>query len=99
MERSRAPDTSGRPRVDPRLLTDFDDLSGKALPSGWMHSTDAMRGGKSSVETTITRRGAGNALRIDGEIAQGFPFPWSGVMFTLGAVFMQPRSTPAASAP
>ena len=55
-----------------------------------MHSTDTMRGGKSTVETTITQRSAGNALRIDGEIAQGFPFPWSGVMFTLGAGFMQP---------
>ena len=89
-ERSRAPDTSGRQRVDPRLLTDFDDLSGKALPQGWMHSTDSMRGGKSTVETTITQRDGGNALRLDGEIAEGFPFPWSGVMFTLGAGFMQP---------
>ena len=89
-ERSRAPDTSGRQRVDPRLLTDFDDLSGKALPQGWMHSTDSMRGGKSTVETTITQRGGGNALRLDGEIAEGFPFPWSGVMFTLGAGFMEP---------
>ncbi len=90
VERSGAPDTSGRQRVDPRLLTDFDDLSGKALPRGWMHSTDTMRGGKSTVETTITQRGDGNALRIDGEIAEGFPFPWSGVMFTLGAGFMEP---------
>lgn len=90
VNRGEAPDTSGRQRIDPRLLTDFDDLSGTALPSGWMHSTDSMRGGKSSVETTITQRDGGNALRIDGEIAQGFPFPWSGVMFTLGSAFMQP---------
>ncbi len=90
VERSLAPDVTGRQPVDPRLVTNFEGLSGKALPRGWMHSTDAMRGGKSSVETTITQRGDGNALRLDGEIAQGFPFPWSGVMFSLGAVFMQP---------
>ena len=90
VERSKAPDVSGRRRVDPRLVTDFEDLSGKTLPGGWMHSTDAMAGGKSTVETTIAQHGAGNALRIDGEIAEGFQFPWSGVMFTLGSGFMQP---------
>ena len=31
-ERSRAPEATGRQRVDPRRLTDFDDLSGKASP-------------------------------------------------------------------
>ena len=89
-ERSRHETPADRPRLDPGLLTDFDDLSGAALPRGWMHSTDSMRGGKSSVRTTIAPRGAGGALRLDGEIAEGFPFPWSGVMFSLGAGFMQP---------
>ena len=40
----------------------------------------------------------GSALRIEGEIKEGFAFPWSGVMVLLGSQFNDP-STPAVSAP
>ncbi len=98
LERTTAPDRSGRDRIDPQLVTDFDDLSGNALPRGWMHSTDAMQGGKSRVETAIVQRDSGSALRLDGELAEGSPFPWSGVMFTLGSGFMQPVDASAIGA-
>ena len=51
-----------------------------------------MRGGKSSVRTTIATRGARRRpCASTGEIAEGFSLPpGPGVMFSLGAGFMQP---------
>lgn len=90
-ERRIAEPTTGRPRLEPTLLSDFEDLGGNTLPPKWSHSTDAFAGGKSTVTTAAAPRGeAGNALRIEGEIKEGFAFPWSGVMFLLGAQFNDP---------
>ena len=36
------------------------------------------------------RDDGGNALRIEGEIKEGFAFPWSGVMILLGSQFNDP---------
>ncbi len=92
VERRLAEEPTGRRQIDPTLLSDFEGLDGNALPgSAWARSTDALAGGKSTVETTITSRGeAGSALRIEGEIKEGFPFPWSGIMVLLGSQFNDP---------
>ena len=85
---------SVRPRIAPRLLTDFEDLTSDGLAaSGWIASTDTMFGGRSTVDLRVTADGAaGNrgALVISGEIAAGFPAPWAGVMIGLAPGMMQP---------
>lgn len=90
-ERRSAEPVTGRPRLEPTLLTDFEELGAGNLPTKWSHSTDAIAGGKSTVTTTAAPRDeGGNALRIEGEIKEGFPFPWSGVMVLLGSRFNDP---------
>ena len=85
---------SGRPRIAPRVLTDFEDLSSDALPAaGWIPLTDTMFGGASTVDLRVTTNaedGSGGALAISGEIAGGFPAPWAGVMVNLAPGMMQP---------
>ncbi len=90
-ERRIAEPATGRPRLRPTLLSDFEDLGAGTLPPKWSHSTDALAGGKSSVTSAATPRdGGGNALRIEGEIKEGFAFPWSGVMVLLGSQWGDP---------
>ena len=85
---------SGRPRIAPRVLTDFEDLTSDGLAaSGWIPSTDTMFGGGSTVDLRVTvDDAAGNrgALVISGEITAGFPAPWAGVMIGLAPGVMQP---------
>ncbi len=85
---------AGRPRIVPRVLTDFEDLTSEGLAaSGWIPSTDTMFGGGSTVDLRVTADdAAGNrgALVISGEIAVGFPAPWAGVMIGLAPGMMQP---------
>ncbi|MDE2851431.1 MAG: CIA30 family protein [Acidobacteriota bacterium] len=90
-ERRITAPASGRPRLEPTLLSDFENLAAGALPPKWSHSTDAFAGGKSTVTTgAAPGDGGGNALRIEGEIKEGFAFPWSGVMVLLGSRFNDP---------
>lgn len=89
-KRRTAEPSTVRPRLEPTLLTDFEDLDGSMLPPGWSHSTDAFAGGKSTVTTAAAPRSSGKALRIEGEIREGAAFPWSGVMFLLGSRFNDP---------
>lgn len=90
-ERRKAEPTTGRPRLEPTMLGDFEDLSGSTPPPKWSHSTDAFAGGKSTVTSAAAPRDEGGAaLRIEGEIKEGFPFPWSGVMVLLGSRFNDP---------
>ncbi len=85
-ERRTAEPATGRPRLEPTLLTGFEDVDGSTLPPRWSDSTDAFAGGKSTVTTTaVPRNGGGKALRIEGEIKEGFAFPWSGIMVLLGS--------------
>jgi hypothetical protein len=85
---------SVRPRIAPRVLTDFEDLTSDGLAaSGWIPSTDTMFGGGSTVDLRVTAGGApanGGSLVISGEIAAGFPAPWAGVMIGLAPGVMQP---------
>ena len=84
----------GRPRIAPRVLTDFEDLTSDDLAaSGWIPSTDAMFGGGSTVDLRVAAVGAdgdGRALVISGDIGAGFPAPWAGVMIGLAPGMMQP---------
>jgi imidazolonepropionase-like amidohydrolase len=63
--------------------------------AGWMVSTDAMAGGKSVGKMEVVvggAEGSKGALRVTGEVMEGFAFPWSGVMFSPGAAPMQPAN-------
>ena len=60
-----------------------------------MVTTDAMAGGKSVGKMEVVAGGAEGskgALRVTGEVMEGFAFPWSGVMFSPGAGPMQPAN-------
>ncbi|MDE2689652.1 MAG: CIA30 family protein [Acidobacteriota bacterium] len=85
-ERWSAETAPGRPLLQSTLLGDFEGLSGSTLPPKWSHSTDAFAGGKSTVTSAAAPRDeGGSALRIEGEIKEGFAFPWSGVTVLLGS--------------
>lgn len=67
------------------------DGSMDAPYGSWMPTTDQMAGGKSTVETRLVEPGAdgtAGALEMTGELTPGYTFPWSGVMFSPGAVPM-----------
>ena len=74
------------------LVSDFenDDLSTE-FGAGWAVSTDALRGGNS--KATLHRGNGGaerssGAMRVEGELVEGFQFPWAGAMFSLGKTQM-----------
>lgn len=73
------------------------DFEGDALEArwgfGWTPTTDEMMGGASTVDLAIAEGGAedsGGALRISGEIRDGYPYPWAGAMFFPGEQPMAP---------
>ena len=69
--------------------------------AGWFVSTDQLAGGKSSAKMEVVAGGAEgskHALRLTGEVAQGFAFPWSGVMFSPGPRPMAPVNLAARKA-
>lgn len=78
------------------LISDFD--SGKISSSfgvGWTISTDQLLGGSSTATMAIVAGGAAGtagALGVEGTVAPGLPFAWSGVMFMPGARPMQPTN-------
>jgi len=74
------------------LISDFDDVEPGGQPrarfgAGWMVSTDAMLGGKSTAEMSVVAGGAAGskgALLIRGEIVAAAANPWAGAMFSPG---------------
>jgi len=74
------------------LVSDFDDVEPGSQPkarfgAGWMVSTDAMVGGKSTAEMRVVEGGAEGskgALLVTGKIVAGAAFPWAGAMFSPG---------------
>jgi len=78
------------------LISDFEEEKPAAkFGAGWMASTDAMRGGKSTVEFRVVQEGAQNgrgSLLVTGEIRPGFAYPWAGVMFSPGLGPMAPAN-------
>ena len=74
------------------MLSDFEDgTPGSRFGSGWIPSTDAMMGGKSTVEVKIAAGGANSShhcLALSGEVAAGLAYAWSGtIMFPAGKPF------------
>jgi hypothetical protein len=69
--------------------------------AGWSISTDQIAGGKSIAKLEVVPGGAEgskSALRVSGEVVQGFAFPWSGVMFSPGPTPMAPANLSARKA-
>jgi imidazolonepropionase-like amidohydrolase len=74
------------------MISDFEDGTlGSRFGSGWMESTDAYAGGKSTVGLKIAAGGANGSqhcLTLSGEVAPGLAFAWSGtIMFPAGKPF------------
>jgi imidazolonepropionase-like amidohydrolase len=68
------------------MISDFEDGTvSSRFGSGWIQSTDAMMGGKSTVEVKIAAGGANSSrhcLALSGEVAAGLAYAWSGtIMF------------------
>ncbi|MCB9749426.1 MAG: amidohydrolase family protein [Myxococcales bacterium] len=84
------------PGAGPGLISDFDDGAlTTAFGAGWQPSTDALRGGASTVELTVSRKGARSkhALDITGTIDAGLgALAWAGAMFSPGPKPMQPAN-------
>jgi hypothetical protein len=95
-----APDRPAGPLPAGGRVSDFED--GKlaaAFGAGWEESTDAMAGGKSSVQAAVVEGGAEDsrrALEIAGTIRPGFQFPWAGMIFFPGDRPMAPADLSAA---
>jgi len=69
--------------------------------AGWAVSTDQLAGGKSVAKMEVAPGGAEgskSALRVTGEVVQGFAFPWSGVIFSPGPMMMAPANLSAKKA-
>lgn len=83
-------------------ISDFD--SGRISSNfglGWMVSTDQLAGGSSTATMAIVAGGVAGttgALGVEGTVAPGLPFAWSGVMFMPGARPMQPTNISASKA-
>jgi imidazolonepropionase-like amidohydrolase len=85
------------------LIADFeqDGAPQSKFGAGWMVSTDQMAGGKSVGKLEVVPggpEGSKNALRVTGEVTQGFAYPWSGAMFSPGPTPMAPVNLSARKA-
>ncbi len=76
--RSVAPETT--------LIADFESGVGASFGFGWQATSDRMRGGSSTAGLSAEN----GALRVEGEVAAGFAFPWAGAIYSPGAQPMQP---------
>jgi imidazolonepropionase-like amidohydrolase len=69
--------------------------------AGWMVSTDQIAGGKSNGKMDVVAGGAEgsqHALRVTGEVVEGYAYPWSGAMFSPGPFPMAPANLSARKA-
>jgi hypothetical protein len=72
----------------PLVVSDFaDGTLASAMGSGWSESTDALAGGASRVSLQVVDE----ALELQGEVAPGLPFAWSGAMWFPGDPPFSPR--------
>jgi imidazolonepropionase-like amidohydrolase len=84
------------------LISDFDDgeTPRAKFGSGWVISTDSLRGGQSTAQMKIVAGGAEgskSALQIDGTIVQT-SIAWAGAMFFPGPAPMSPANLSAKKA-
>jgi imidazolonepropionase-like amidohydrolase len=80
------------PKVPTGVVSKFDGTELDAVVGTWSPSTDAIAGGKSTVSLELVAGGAAGspgALRVIGEIASGFAFPWAGPSWNPGAAPFQ----------
>ncbi len=83
-ERQETQPVSAAPETT--LIADFQDGVGAAFGFGWQTTSDRMQGGSSTARLSVES----GALRVEGEVASGFAFPWAGTIFFPGAQPMQP---------
>jgi imidazolonepropionase-like amidohydrolase len=81
------------------LVSDFETGAPAAqFGAGWEISTDLIFGGKSTAEMSVVAGGAEGSkysLRISGEVAPGYAFPWAGTQFSPGPAPMAPANLSA----
>lgn len=93
-------DTAAAPPVtgDGTVATFDGGALDAAFGAGWIVSTDAMMGGRSTARANVVEGGAegsSHALEVVGAMADGAPYPWAGVMFWPGHAPMQPADLSA----
>ena len=86
VDEERLPTVAVSNAPEATMLADFEDGVGARVGIGWQATTDGMRGGSSSARLSVER----GALRVEGEIADGFAFPWAGAIYFPGEQPMQP---------
>ncbi len=72
------------------VVSTFDDGKVSANYGSWISMSDAVQGGKSTVEMHVVEGGANNsrgALRVTGELIPGAQFTFAGALFMPGASF------------
>lgn len=86
--RARVADAAPAAALPAGALGTFEDGTvNAAFGSAWQPTSDAMRGGASSAKVSVVAGGAkgtSKALRVEGEIKAGFPYPWAGAMLMPG---------------
>ncbi len=81
-----------KPRREVGMVSRFEHGVSAEYGFGWTPSTDSFLGGNSTVEIGWLQPGAGGedgALRIEGEIKEGYAYPWAGAMFFPGSAPME----------
>ena len=78
--------------LDAGVISDFEDSTHSCrFGMGWSESTDAIMGGKSTVELKVEAGGANNSrycLALSGEVVAGAAYAWSGtIMFPASEPF------------
>ena len=68
------------------LIADFEEGVGANFGAGWQVTTDGLQGGSSTARLSAED----GALRVEGDVAAGFAFPWAGAIYFPGAQPMQP---------
>ena len=86
IDQERQETTAVRAAPETTLIADFQDGVGAAFGFGWQATSDRMQGGSSTARLSAES----GALRVEGEVAAGFPFPWAGTIYFPGAQPMQP---------
>jgi hypothetical protein len=94
VQRSQEARASAAPRWEGGLISDFDaGVIQAQRGAGWTPTTDRIAGGHSDVVLAPSPGGSDRsrgALRIEGTVASGATWPWSGALYSPGHATMQP---------
>jgi imidazolonepropionase-like amidohydrolase len=90
------------PHSESGWVSDFEgDKVAANFGSGWVISTDAVMGGKSTAQFKLAEGGAEGSrqsLLISGTLKEGAAFRWAGAMFVPGKTFVDPANLSLAKA-